>query len=507
MKLLEIIIAIILVYAIFSMIVSTLLEWWSSRRKLRGIFLNKALNRMLAEDSGNQFNPLMYDSKKRRVKTDDDKKGDCKYLSLLKRHPMISTAQNGGETRPAQYLDSEMFASALIDVISWEGKGEKETGENPIEEGVVPPEGNEPKDPGELLITKFDKGVESLDDDHSQLQKMLEQMSLKSGGEVEKLKKEIKLWYESQMDRVNGWYKRRLARRAFCYGFMVALLFNFDSIHMFRVISLDATMRTSLVAVADQMTDKLVADGPIDSLTLKEQFDILKSANKAVNNEKDIRTEESKKRGVEDRKSTYDQTTDIEFDKLSASLEAIKLHLEKRDSIGAVYVAQISQISNEVDKLGIPVGWSCSTFPLVLFDCNSLPDKLSGFFKKSEDQGQINKSDSLKNSKDKDKAIVVGSDSMNYAKASKDKAIKKDKADNVIQVAPSSDLGKYYAKRNAVSGNALDKIGSILVWLFGILISGIALSRGSNFWFEMMVKFVNIRRAGIKPEDKKSNKS
>ncbi|ESU20298.1 hypothetical protein FEDK69T_28110 [Flavobacterium enshiense DK69] len=37
------------------------------------------------------------------------------------------------------------------------------------------------------------------------------------------------------------------------------------------------------------------------------------------------------------------------------------------------------------------------------------------------------------------------------------------------------------------------------IWICGILISSLALSFGAPFWFEVMVKTINIRRAGIKP--------
>ena len=38
------------------------------------------------------------------------------------------------------------------------------------------------------------------------------------------------------------------------------------------------------------------------------------------------------------------------------------------------------------------------------------------------------------------------------------------------------------------------------LWLVGISLSGLALSAGAPFWFEAMVKLINIRRAGVKPQ-------
>jgi hypothetical protein len=38
-------------------------------------------------------------------------------------------------------------------------------------------------------------------------------------------------------------------------------------------------------------------------------------------------------------------------------------------------------------------------------------------------------------------------------------------------------------------------------WLIGILFSAFALSFGAPFWFDVMVKVVNVRRAGVKPKE------
>jgi hypothetical protein len=44
-------------------------------------------------------------------------------------------------------------------------------------------------------------------------------------------------------------------------------------------------------------------------------------------------------------------------------------------------------------------------------------------------------------------------------------------------------------------------------YILGILISTVSLSFGAPFWFDLLVKFINIRRAGAKPDPDKSNKS
>jgi hypothetical protein len=43
---------------------------------------------------------------------------------------------------------------------------------------------------------------------------------------------------------------------------------------------------------------------------------------------------------------------------------------------------------------------------------------------------------------------------------------------------------------------------SWLLYIAGIIISGFSLSYGAPFWFDLLVKLVNLRRSGIRPEDK-----
>ena len=48
---------------------------------------------------------------------------------------------------------------------------------------------------------------------------------------------------------------------------------------------------------------------------------------------------------------------------------------------------------------------------------------------------------------------------------------------------------------------------NVLKYILGIIISGVSLSFGAPFWFELLTKFVNIRRSGKIPETDKSSKS
>lgn len=65
-----------------------------------------------------------------------------------------------------------------------------------------------------------------------------------------------------------------------------------------------------------------------------------------------------------------------------------------------------------------------------------------------------------------------------------------------------SSLAAYNEERNHPKS-----CSTIFKYILGICISGISLSFGAPFWFELLVKFVNIRRAGKKPETTTNPKS
>jgi hypothetical protein len=72
---------------------------------------------------------------------------------------------------------------------------------------------------------------------------------------------------------------------------------------------------------------------------------------------------------------------------------------------------------------------------------------------------------------------------------------------SIAQNSKNPGLIDYMAHRNSWSW------GNFFKYLLGIAISGISLSFGAPFWFDILTKFVNVRRSGKIPEGDKSSKS
>lgn len=70
-------------------------------------------------------------------------------------------------------------------------------------------------------------------------------------GDINKLRANIQNWYDGAMDRVSGWYKRRVHVIIVILGLLVTIGLNVDSIAIFKALANDKALRESLVAAAD----------------------------------------------------------------------------------------------------------------------------------------------------------------------------------------------------------------------------------------------------------------
>jgi len=74
-----------------------------------------------------------------------------------------------------------------------------------------------------------------------------------AGDDANKLQTAVEAWYNSGMDRVSGWYKYRTQWFLLIIGFVMAVVINADTIHIARQLSIDPTLRQSIVAAANHV--------------------------------------------------------------------------------------------------------------------------------------------------------------------------------------------------------------------------------------------------------------
>jgi predicted nucleic acid-binding Zn-ribbon protein len=203
---LEVIIGLIFLYLIFSLLATFVNEIISTFFKLRANHLKSAIKNMLDNDDpeGKKLFKEFYD------------------------HPLIqSFVKKKGKGFPS-YLEPKKFAKVIIDIYE---KRKDENTQNEIKSIIE----NLPKSNYlRHLVDNYNKGVQKIED----------------------LEKSIEDWFNSVMDRTSGWYNRNIKKLTLLTAFIIAIAFNFDTIHVYQRLSKDSNARTELVMHAENSIDK-----------------------------------------------------------------------------------------------------------------------------------------------------------------------------------------------------------------------------------------------------------
>jgi len=380
----ETILCMVLIYALLSLLVSTITEALNNRFQVRGSMLYKTISSLFNDNLNVNFGQLIYS------------------------HPMIANLKKDINSLP-QYISADMFSNATIDVVSnyaREYKFNKHT--NKIELNID----------SSTVFQRFKSGILKMY--HTDLKIFLLNMAEKAESEIrplEKLKELLESWYNDQMDRTTGWYKIKVRRRLFQVSICITLLLNIDSIHIFQTIYRSPDLRAQLVPIADNLADnysKLKNDSSITALN---------RAYTAYTNSRNSFQADSVTRNADTRFAKN-------FNLVKDSAKAVIL---KRDSTINALKSQMDVIAD----LSLPLGWSKNQPPVSWFRSQSKLSNISAGLSYFE----------------------------NYKQTT-------------------------FAK--------------IVIYLLGIMISVFSLSAGAPFWFDLLLKFVNIRRAGLKPNTNKN---
>lgn len=85
---------------------------------------------------------------------------------------------------------------------------------------------------------------------HTELQQALITLIDDAGGDFNKARRNIEEWYNAAMDRVSGWYKRRVQIILLGLGFALSAFINADSITIANAFFQNGTLRNAVVAAA-----------------------------------------------------------------------------------------------------------------------------------------------------------------------------------------------------------------------------------------------------------------
>lgn len=204
---LEVVIGLVFLYLLFSLLATFVNELIFTFFRFRANHLKKAIQNMM----------------------DNDAEEGKVFFDKFYQHPLIqSFLRKKGKGFPS-YIDPKKFASVVFEIYS----------EEKISKG---------KD-------ALKKKIENLPE-HSHLRHLLLKYIEQSEDKAQELEKKLEDWFNGSMERASGWYNRNIKKWTIAIAVVIAILFNFDSINVYKQLTTDSNVRQDLVKYAEGSIDK-----------------------------------------------------------------------------------------------------------------------------------------------------------------------------------------------------------------------------------------------------------
>ena len=241
----EVAIGLIFVFAVFGLLVTTLTEAVARFLGLRGEYLLRGIRTLV--DGGGDF---QLDDLRLRSLTRTKKKvqvaptGSTPRVVTVMTHDLVKATADKGDmpqqpgnadlTRSERrslpsYVSSRAFARALLDSLV-------------------------PNAAGATALTTLTEHVSAWPASDA-LRSPLLSMIQEANGDMRRFRRLVEQWYDDQMARVSGWYKRHTRWISLALGSVLVLAFNVNAVSLTRMLYSDQALRESVVSQAVQASD------------------------------------------------------------------------------------------------------------------------------------------------------------------------------------------------------------------------------------------------------------
>jgi hypothetical protein len=380
LDMLDVAIGIVFVYLLLSLIASAAVEGWEALRKVRAVYLERGIIELLR---------------------------DTQLVKKLYEHPLINGLYEGNygepKTKLPSYIPTRSFALAIMDLLlpSSAGATPAQIPANTTPEmaaarptvdasamkmmAAVAPKAQDaaPASSATAPSTAATSApaptaAASTDPYIDQARHAVVMLVDAAGHDAEQARKNIEDWYNTAMDRVSGWYKRRTHLALFVIGLVIAIVLNVDSIRVVTALSTDKPKRDAVVGIATAYskanpnppaaaTDTTggTKSGPgsgvtntMEASTTKPPAGSLGSAPAPVVTNT---TTGSAKPGADGSGGTTSTTTTSPATTTNGSSPSLD-----------AAAAQTREAIDELDQLGLPIGWK--NYGCALCDPSGLTD-------------------------------------------------------------------------------------------------------------------------------------
>lgn len=202
-EVLDVAIGLVFIYLLLSLICSAINEWIARICALRSKTLEEGIRNLLS---------------------------DPDLAKKFYQHPLIKGLARQGKGKPS-YIPSRTFALVLMDVVT-------------------------PADPsaGPRVFQDVRDAVAKLP--YEEARKALLALINETGDDLKKVRENIEGWFDDAMDRVSGWYKRKMQWIILLLALGVTVGLNANTITISKALWGNSTVRASVVSAAQQKVVK-----------------------------------------------------------------------------------------------------------------------------------------------------------------------------------------------------------------------------------------------------------
>lgn len=215
---LDIMIGLFFIYLMLSILCSSINELFARFLDMRANTLEAGIQKLLTDSAlGDKLSQKFY------------------------QNPLIQALAQGKE-KPS-YIPAKNFALALLDTI----------------EDISPTNPDASPSPEKKTIDDLRATIAGLPD--GEVKQSLSMLISHAGESLDEARKNIEGWFNDSMDRVSGLYKRKAHTIIMIIAFLVSAGWNADSVFIAQSILQSPTLRSSLVAAAEEQAKKTL-NGP-----------------------------------------------------------------------------------------------------------------------------------------------------------------------------------------------------------------------------------------------------
>ena len=229
---LDVFIGLIFVFLLYSLLATILHELIAKWMNLRARMLQKALRRMLEDDKGSVLEtglPQLGTETKKFFSRFLKPINKGSMLEKFYSHPTIKyLGENKLFSKPS-YLHAHNFSQTIIHLL----RGKDYDGRTTKESELIWKE---------LMENKLNINEET--------RLNLKNLFADARQDSFVFKHKLEDWFEETMERASGWYKKQTQTILLVIGFVIALIFNIDTIAIAKILMKDKKVREQMVQLA-----------------------------------------------------------------------------------------------------------------------------------------------------------------------------------------------------------------------------------------------------------------